>query len=304
MSRSAFSLVALGLSMSLAAACGDDADVIAVGGSGGTGGSSGAAGNAGTGGTAGVAGAAGTGGAAGTAGAAGDGGTGGTTGGTGGTGGATGGTGGTVELPDAGADAAAPDGGELADAGGEDVLTRECPADFDVLLDLADGPNNQPLGFSRIEFRDGGADVTFVGLGEHNFAPPQVLCTGSATGDCDENVQDLLPGSVDAGTALLTEGEEVTIFTSGVDPAAGELALVNSPPDEDEGADDFIFAYIAWGTFASVGPVGGGDSLEARAVAAGFWTLNDRVDVGTDTTIFVQGDVNTAAGYDACTPDD
>src|SRR5688572_7550678 len=77
MSRTARCLFALGLSVSLAAACGDDDGGDGVGGNGGTGGS------AGTAGTGGAAGTAGAGGAAGDGGAAGNGGTGGTTAGTG-----------------------------------------------------------------------------------------------------------------------------------------------------------------------------------------------------------------------------
>jgi len=305
MSRTARCLFALGLSVSLAAACGDDDGDGGTAGSGGSGGRAGAAGTAGTAGTGGAAGAAG-------GGAGGDAGTGGTNAGNGGGGaGGTnnagtggGGTGGTApEPPDAGPDAA--DGGDVTDSG---PLARVCPdlPDLEDEGDVADlaaavvPANNQNVGIVRVVFRDNGADVTFIATGaDFNFADPQVLCTGSENADCDADVQGLV-ALEDGGTGDLLEDEVVTFFTPGVNPTAGELALINGLPSDP---DSFVFAYIAWGNFTSVAPtVGGGTSLEARADDANVWVTDDRVDVGSDTTIFItEGSLTSEDAYDACT---
>jgi hypothetical protein len=197
---------------------------------------------------------------------------------------------------DAGADAS---DGSVTDAG---IAALECPADLEDEALGVTGQLNQQVIISRVVFTGGGnADVTFRAVGaDFNFASPMVLCTGSAGGDCDDGVQDLVANADGGAPVFLEEDEEVTFPTSGVNPAGGELALVNSPPTTDPA--DFIFAYIAWGTFTSVGP-GVDPSLEARAVTDGFWTSGERVEVGQNDTIYVLGDVNDNAseeGFAVC----
>jgi hypothetical protein len=292
MMRTTRCLFALGLSVSLAAACGDD-----DGGGTSNGGTGGRAGSAGTGGRAGGA---GTGGAAGRGGAAGTGGstagTGGSSAGTGGTGGSTAGTGGsagaggsTVELPDAGGDAAV-----VIDSGAPDSgVNGDCPNFATEATGVEAAVGNQNIVISRVEFVSDGARVTFRGVGDggFNFANPMVLCTGTSLADnCSEGVQDLDPDGA------LDDNEEVEIFIDAVDPETGELALVSGDP---EGVNPIVFAYIAWGdAFAS--------DLETNAVGGGFWTLDDRVPVDGDNTIYTdasEGSTDEAAGYGVCTGD-
>jgi hypothetical protein len=296
MSRTTRCLFAIGLSVSLAAACGDDDDVTPGGG-----GSGGRAGSAGTGGRAGAAGTAGASGAAGTSGN--NGGTGGTTagtGGTGGTGGSSAGTGGsTAEPVDAGADAASDAAVVVVtDAGPVELVA--CPDLEDATESADSSAGNAEVIITRIVFNDGGnADVTFrVVIGQFNFTSPLVLCTGSEFNfDCDEVVQD--PPLGDGGTGILGEGDELTLPTSGVNPIAGEIALINGAA-----VDSIVRSYVAWGDFTSVGPVGGGDSLDTRAADEGAWTEGERVEVLGNSTIFATGDVTSANGFDACTPED
>ena len=289
MSRTTRCLFALGLSASLAAACGDDDAIIAPGGSGGTGGSGGSSGSAGD---------------------AGSGGDGGSSAGPGGSG---------DELPDGGVD---PDGGVLADGGpdttpdGGNVTPpvdagpqpTDCP-DLDEASQGADtSVNNQFVIITRLVFVEGNIEVTFRGVnGGFDFALPLVLCTGSEDDDCDPNVADLVVG--DGGTGALLEGDEVTFTTplGNATAASGEIALVNGLPSEDPGA--IIRAYVNWGDYDSVAPtVGGGDDLEARAIAEnaneGVWVLDESVDVGVNTTIYAIGNDVTATAADnwaACT---
>jgi hypothetical protein len=297
MMRATSCLFALGFGAALTAACGDDEGGTGDGGNGGRAGRSGLAGRAG---------AAASGGAAGRGGASGIAGTGGAAGMGGGSAGASGSGGNAGEPADAGADAAT-DAGEAVDGGPQPTA---CPASFEAVADGIEGQDTQNVIISRIVFRNGGADVTFrgVGNGTFDFAPQQALCSGSEDADCDEGVQDL-DRPDDGGANALAVGEEVTFFKANVDVVGGELALVNDLPSEDP--DTFVFAYIAWGTFTSVPPVGvdGALSLDERASnegADGIWSLGDRVENGVDTTIFVLGEVNASdfeVGFDSCTQD-
>jgi hypothetical protein len=291
------------MSVSLAAACGDDDGDGGTAGGGGTGGRAGAAGAAGT------AGAAGSGGAAGRAGSGGAAGTGGSNAGTGGGGAggsSTAGTGGSgtagtnAEPPDAGPDAA--DGGDIGDAGNGD-----CP-NFATTAQGVDGQTNQQVVISRVVFEGGGATVTLrgVGDGQFNFGDPMRLCAGPSNDQC---LEDEVQGIDDVDDAFAV-GQEAAVFISDVDPAGGELALINDDPVV---ADAPVFAYIAWGDYISEDPEGGDaaeppTSLEARAIDAGFWTDNDqnsRIEVGDDNTIFILGanggDSQSADGYNTCT---
>jgi hypothetical protein len=297
MSRTTRCLFAIGLSVSLAAACGDDDDVTPSGG-----GSGGRAGSAGTGGRAGAAGTAGTGGAAGTTanGGSSAGGTGGGSAGTGGSGGSSAGTGGSVAEPvDAGADAATDAAVVVvSDAGPVELVACE---DLDEATATADTTaGNQEVIITRIQFNgNGSADVTFrVVIPQFNFTSPLELCTGSEFNfDCDDVVQD--PALGDGGVGILVEGDEVTFTTPGVNPVAGEIALLNGAA-----SDSIVRAYVAWGNFTSVAPLtGGGDSLDTRAADEGVWTDGERVELLGNSVIFANGNVTTAAGFDACTPE-
>jgi len=316
MSRTARCVFALGLSVSLAAACGDDdGDTTNIGGSGGggSGGRAGNAGSAGRGGAAGTAGTAGRGGNAGTGGAAGTqgtvGGTGG--GGAGGTAGAagtagTGGTGGTggSEEPDAGADAAVTDAG---------VELAACPADLD---DLQNGPTgdattstvSQEVIITRLVFDGANVAVTFKGIlaPGFDFGDPLLLCTGSEPEDCDDAVQALVgtgPGN------SLAPGEQVTVTTplgDIVTAASGEIALVNGLPTSPDAGnpEPIVRAYVNWGNYVSLEPSTGNlGTLEERADDENVWTLDSSIDVAGNTTIFAADDVVSADGFGVCTAD-
>jgi hypothetical protein len=300
-------LFALGLSVSLFAACGDDDDDGFGGGSGGRAGSSGGGGRAGTGGG-------GTGGGTGGTAAGTGGSTGGTGGSTAGTGGSTAGTGGSgatggSDPGDAGPDATA-DGGDVdppTDGGVEPIA---CP-DLDDALADADGAGTQGVIIARVVFEGTNAVVTFKAInGDFDFAGPLQLCTGSEAGDCDDAVQDLEGnGNVDGGVGDLLEGESIEITTSllgttAVTAASGELALVNGEPDAD--TDPIIRAYINWGNYVSPAATEGpnlGESLEDAALDDNVWATGDTIEVNGQTTIYADGDVTDENGFAVCTQD-
>lgn len=310
MSRTTRCLFALGLSASLAAACGDDDAIIAPGGSGGTGGSGGSSGSAGDAGSGGDGGSsAGTGGSSA--------GTGGSSAGTGGTSAGTGGSG--DELPDGGVD---PDGGVLADGGpdttpdGGDVTPPvdagpepiACPADLvAATAGATSSENNQAVIITQLAFVGTDIQVTFRALADFDFVSPLQLCTGSdSSTDCDENFYDL--GVGDGGTEL-AEGDEVTFTTpigDIISAASGEIALVNGLPDEAD--DPIIRAYINWGGYVSLDAPDGPNEQSLEEAASeegteGVWTLGDSVDVNGQAIIYATGDVTTAAGFEVCTGD-
>lgn len=310
MSRTTRCLFALGLSASLAAACGDDDAIIAPGGSGGTGGSGGSSGSAGDAGSGGDGGSsAGTGGSSA--------GTGGSSAGTGGSSAGTGGSG--DELPDGGVD---PDGGVLADGGpdttpdGGNVTPPvdagpepiACPADLvAATAGASSGEGTQQVIITQLAFVGTDIQVTFRALADFTFTSPLQLCTGSDSDtDCDDTFYDL--GVGDGGTEL-AEGDEVTFTTQFgdiIDAASGEIALINGPPDG--GGDPIIWAYVNWGGYVSLdAPAGDLQSLEEAAAeegtGGGIWLPGDSVDVNGQTTIYATGDVTTAAGFEVCTQD-
>jgi hypothetical protein len=181
----------------------------------------------------------------------------------------------------------------------------ECPADLD---DATEGANTttgtQEVIITRIVFNDdGGATVTFRAVvDQFNFVSPLVLCTGSEFDeDCDTGVQDLEgTGAFDGGVGDLLEGEEVEFTTPGVNPVAGEIALINGAV-----GDSIVRAYVAWGNFTSVAPSEGDfDDLETRAADENVWTDGERVELLGNSVIFANGDVTTADGFDACTPEE
>jgi hypothetical protein len=304
MSTTTRCLFAVGLSVSLFAACGDDDDDGFGGGSGGRAGGGGSAGRAGAAGAAGASGAAGNGGDAGSGGSGGSG-TGGTGGSTAGTGGSTAGTGGSGEDPgDAGPDATA-DGGDVVPPGDGGVEPIACP-DLEDAFDDADTSSNSNVIIARVVFEGGNAIVTFKAVGgDFNFAPPLQLCTGSEPADCDDAVQDLEgSGSGDAGAGDLLEGEEVEITTplgDIVSAASGELALVNGLPNQ-EPDEPIIFAYINWGDYVSLAPTtGDNDDLATEADEEGVWDADSSIDVDGQTTIVADSDVTDENGFSVCT---
>jgi hypothetical protein len=293
MSRTARCLFALGLSVSLAAACGDDdGDLTNIGGTGG-GGSGGTAGTAGRGGT-------GGGGTAGTSGVAGGGTGGGGTGGTAGIGGTagtagTGGTGGTAggDVPDAGPDADVGDA-DVGDAGGT------CPGDTSGAI-TSTGTQEVIITALVFDEEDDTVTVTLRGalVGGFDFGDPLLLCTGSEPEDCDEDVQAL-------PTLALGQEATITIDTGLVTAEAGELALINGLPTSPDAGnpDPIIRAYVNWGEYQSLDPDNGAvDDLETRADEQEVWTAGESVDVGDNTVIFANGDVTSADGFAACTPE-
>jgi hypothetical protein len=299
-------LFALGLSVSLAAACGDDDSVSGNGGSGGRAGSGGTGGRAGTGGTGGTGGTtAGTGGTT-----AGTGGTTAGTGGTGGTGGSSAGTGGTgviVEPPDGGADAAT-DAGEVADGGPQPLA---CPDLDDATADADSSNNAQEVIITRLVFDGADIVVTFRVLADtFNFDNDLLqVCTGSRlNGDCDEGVQLLEGAGVGGNATAFAAGDEVeftTSFGDVVTAAAGEIALVNGLPAVD--TDPIIRAYVNWGDYVSLEATQGpntGESLEEAAVdegGGGVWVTGSSVEVNGQTTVYATGDVTDADGFEVCT---
>ena len=154
MSRTACCFLALGIGVTLATACGDDdVDFTGMGGSGGRGG---AAGTAGTGGSSGSAGRGGTGGQGGSAGQDGNAGQGGSAG-TGGTGG-TGGTAAPAISP-----MAEPMQRRRTAAGvGIAPISRLRPR-------VSSSRTDKNVVISRVVFEDGGATVTFRGVGSGAF---------------------------------------------------------------------------------------------------------------------------------------
>jgi len=319
MPRATRCLFALGLSVSLAAACGDDdGDGTNTGGTGG-GGTGGSAGTAGRGGTAGTAGAAGTGGSAGgVAGAAGDNGGGGDGAGAagappaGGTGGDDDGDAGTVP------DAPIP----LLDAGGSCPASLAEPPPAAATASASSDNVEQEVLISLISFEGDDIRVRFRGnpngLG-FNFAEPLVLCTGSQQINCDSGVAELEgSGTVDGGTGILLPGEEIEyVFENALNDdtettaEAGELALVNNlvPSELLFPENAFVRAYVNWGGYVSLEPEGEFDAgtifdnLEVRAVDGGVWEGGESVEIGTNTAIFATGDVKSADGFETCTAD-
>lgn len=319
MFRTSRCLFALGLSVSLAAACGDDDgdDTTSTAGTGG-GGAGGSAGTAGRGGTGGTAGAAGTGGSdGGAAGAAGTGANGGAagaagTGGTAGTGGEDDGDAGTVP------DAPIP----LLDAGGSCPASLAEPPPAAATEGASSENVEQEVLISLIAFEGDDIRVRFRGnpngLG-FNFAEPLVLCTGSQQENCDGGVAELEgSGTVDGGTGILLPGEEIEyVFENALNDEtattaeAGELALVNNlvPSELLFPNNAFVRAYVNWGGYASLDPVGEFDAgtifdnLEVRAVDGGVWEGGESVEIGTNTTIFATGDVGSAEGFATCAAD-
>ena len=275
-------LLALGLCASFAAACGDDdGDVTNTAGTGG-GGSGGVAGSAGRGGTGGAAGAAGRGGTGGggagnSAGTGGGGSGGGSTGGTAG----TGGTGGSGDTPDAG-----PDADILSDAGGDSGLNGNCPS-FATEAANIQGAAGQSIVISRVEFDNGGARVTFrgVGAGDFDFDFRSVCVGPDVPGDCG-----VFEDGFDA-TEPFAVGEELSVSVPDLSPTGGELAVTNN-----DGANLILFAYIAWGAAS-------GSALEDAAVASTVWSTDEFVAVGANNTIYGNGDADTADGYGVCTGD-
>jgi hypothetical protein len=303
MMRTTRCLFALGFSVSLAAACGDDdGSPGPVGGSGGRGGTAGRGGSAGTAGAAGAAGTAGRGGSGGMGGSSA--GTGGSSAGTGGSGAGTGGTGGSgVEPPDAGPDAAS-DAGEVADGGPQPIA---CPDDLvEASADADTSAAGQGVIITRLVFVGTEVEVTFRAVGgDFDFAAPLQLCTGSEDTDCDADVQD-----VDGGGAagVLADGTEVTYSTplgDIVTAASGEIALVNGDPSAD--ADPIIRAYVNWGDYVSLEATEGpndGESLEEAAAdegADGVWATGSSIEVDGQTTIYATDDVGDADGFEVCT---
>jgi hypothetical protein len=323
MSRTALrSFIALGISISLAAACGDD-----DGGDDGNGGSAGNAGSngmsgssgSGTGGT--TAGSSGSAGMAGSSGSA-NGGTGG--GGQGGQGGGQGGSpsnGGSapdIDAGDAGLDGSVddePDGsvgtGGTGGAGGTGGSggsggggsTPDCPAVQNVI----DANNNQDIGIVRVLFEDDTVAIRNLATPVEGDAGASTLslssvflCNGPE--DCVDLGED-----GDCDVFELEVGEEAVCEVPDVlDTDGGELSLTNALPT-DPGV--FIRSYLAWGVFVSPDiPGAGTTSLEDLASAGGpaaFWDADARIDAptGTEDAIFADGDLGDADTYDVCTQD-
>jgi len=302
MSRTARCLFAIGLGVSLAAACGDDDGGDGTAGTGGAAGRGGTGGTAGRGGTAGVGGAAG-GGSGGQATGGGGAGSGGVAG-TAGTGGGTAGTAGTAgtggeEPPDGGVDG----GGDAAPDGGGGSGT--CPNFTTASAGANSGNINQEVIITRLVFDGPEVAVTFRAINqEFNFGDPLLLCTGSEFDDCDDVVQ----GITGTGTAgALAVGEEATVTTALglVDASSGEIALVNGFPSGLDGGvlSPIVRTYVNWGDYNSLDPTSGvTQDLETRADDEAVWVSGDSIDPGTDTTIFATGaDIRTAAAFDVCT---
>jgi hypothetical protein len=321
MSRTACCFLALGISVAaFAAACGDDDD-----GGGGIGGNGGSGASGGSGGSAGSAGS----GDAGSAGSAG-GGAGGSSGGSAGTGNAGSGNAGTSAgqagsgsagaagdgsdggVPDSGI-VDEPDSGVVVDAGPDpdSGLNGDCP-DFATATAQTVAQTSQPVAIVRVTFNAGGT-ATVVLRGTDGFDPGgfttgdiQAICTGPDDGDCSD------PDDLGTLPALLALNAEVTLTVPGMVATEGELVLATGLPS-DIGSS--TFAYVAWGTdFVSEAPVGGVGLLswEDRALLDGFWTLDDRIDVGATQNTFIcggatgnadNGDTSLAAGFGICTAD-
>jgi len=309
MSRTARCLLALGFSVTLAAACGDDdGGINAVGGGAGAGGSSGSAGRGGGAGTAGTAGRGGSAGTAGRGGSAGTPGTGGSAG-TAGTGGSagTGGGAGTGEIPDGGVDdaSAGTGGGDsgvvvVVDSGAPDSgVNGNCP-DFATQADLIEAGNAQEIVIARVLFRgNGGATVVLRNPSTttaFNFGDASLLCSGSNDTCSDvSDLDDLAPGA------------EVSRFLDDTVPAGGEIALLSSDLQ-------FAIAYMAWegddayesepvtGTVEFPGPTAALDEFASNSNPS-RWTLGERIAVTTENTIYGNGATETEAGFDVCTGD-
>lgn len=319
MSRTALHcFLALGISVSLAAACGDD-DPTFPDGNGGNAGNAGSSGMAGSGGSSG-----GSSGSAGMSGSGGSSGTGGTGGAQGGTGGGSGGDGGSAGDDDPDAGDGGPDGsvvepdastggtggaagtGGTGGAGGSGS-TADCPANQNG---IAVANNNQELAIVRVLF-DGAGQVVIRnvatlpdgGAGATQPLASVFLCNGpdlcvdlGEDGDCTETGED----------DDLLFGEEATCDVPGVlAEAAGELALLNAPAASES---SFIRSYVAWGNVVSAEPerdAGTVDSLEVRADDGQFWTLTDRIPApaGGQDAIYAIGNLGVEAGYDVCTED-
>lgn len=306
MSRTACCFLALGIGVTLAAACSDDdVDSPGVGGSAGRGG---AAGAAGSGGGAGESGAAGNGGSPGT------GGTGGSNAGTGGAGGSSAGTGGTGATggsegdPDGGVDASTPDGGGGTGGGaGDGVGSGPCP-NFATAAGDIEEQDGQVVVIARVVFNgDGSADVVLRNplpavpgdAGATNFPliEPRALCSGANNCEFLEDICDDDDGDI-------LSGEEVTCTISDTGITEGEVGLLS---DSASVPGAFVFAYVQWdidNNFVSVPPsVGGGENLEARAVASGsgFWGADQTIAVDADDdAIVATGDSITASDFESC----
>jgi hypothetical protein len=322
MSRTACCFLALGISVAaFAAACGDDDD--GGGGTAGKGGS-GASGGSGGGSSAGSAG-------SGAAGEAGSGGTpaGGAGGGTAGTGNAGTGNGGSNSGGAAGTgvvetDGGVPDSGVEPDSGVVDVpdaagtgpvdsgVNGDCPT-FATATALCEAQNNQPVAIVRVTFNaNGTGTVVLRGAdsadpGGFTLGDIQEMCTGPDDGDCVD------PSDFGDLPALLPVNAEVTLTNvPGLDATEGELVLATGLPSDVAAT---TFAYTAWGTgFTSEAPGGVGLlSWEDRALLDGFWTIDNRIDVGATQNTFIcganpggggnNGDTSLAAGFGICTAD-
>ena len=329
MSRTALRcFLALGISISLSAACGDDEGGDGSGGSSGNAGNAGSNGMSGSSGASGSAGNGGSAGSAGSSGASGSSGAAGQGGGNGGDGGSSGQGGSAGEEPDGGPDGAVveePDastggtggaagtGGTGGSAGtggsGGSGSTADCPANQNGIVNAN---NSQELAIVRVLF-DGAGQVVFRNVLEaiegDAGATTQSLqsvfvCNGpencfdvSEDGNCTESGDD---------DGDLLAGEEATCDVPGtLAEVGGELALTNAVAASES---SFVRSYVAWGNAVSVPPerdAGTVDSLEVRAEDGDFWTLGDRVaaPTGTQDAIFATGSLIVETGYTVCTQD-
>jgi hypothetical protein len=320
MSRTACCFLALGISVAaFAAACGDDDDGGGgTGGNGGTGASGGSGGGTAGSGSAGEAGGGAGGGTAGT-GNAGTGNAGTGNAGTGNAGTGNGGAAGSGVEPDGGvpdSGSGEPDSG-VVDAGGnqgpaDSGINGDCVPDFGTSTALCAAQNSQSVVIARVTFNgDGTASVVLRSTdgadpGGFTLGDIQVLCTGPADGDCvDPADHATLP------TQLALNAEITLTNVPGLTADEGEIVLATGLPSDVAAT---TFAYTAWGTsFVSAAPGGVGLlSWEDRAVLDGFWTLDDRIDVGATQNTYVcggntgdadNGDTSLAAGFGICTAD-
>jgi len=190
-------------------------------------------------------------------------------------------------------------------------LNGNCP-DFATSTALTAPQNNQPVAIVRVTFNGDGTG-TVVLRGTDGFDPGgfttgdiQDMCTGPDDGDCVD------PGDFGALPTLLALNAEVTLTNvPGLDATEGELVLATGLPSDINAT---TFAYVAWGTdFVSEAPGGVGLlSWEDRALLDGFWTLDDRINVGATQNTFIcggntgnasNGDTSLAVGFGVCSAD-